>query len=192
LQRRRHRNQPVDVDRADFDVTSDPFVCGIANDRIYFDFELHPFSERFCARGRDNVGVKVLQWLRLNPPLAEGIRRYGFRKWYERELIFSHIYLALALVALAGLLGAIEVFSSASLLEKIMDVAFVVICAAVVFVAAQGYLSSLADAETVANQATCGECKTYGRLEVASEERASDGLHVSCKRCGHRWRIDTF
>ena len=26
----------------------------------------------------------------LNRPLAEGIRRVGFRKWYERELLSSH------------------------------------------------------------------------------------------------------
>jgi hypothetical protein len=135
--------------------------------------------------------VKFLDSLRLNPPLAEGIRRFGFRKWYERELIFSHIYLALAIVALAGMLGAIEVFSGATLLLKLLDAAFVVICGAVVFVSAQGYLLSLTSAESMANQAKCSACGTYGRLEVLAEDRRESSVHVRCKKCGHDWHIET-
>ena len=33
-----------------------------------------------------------------NPPLAEGIRRFGFRKWYERELLSSHAHMLLAVL----------------------------------------------------------------------------------------------
>jgi hypothetical protein len=32
----------------------------------------------------------------LNRSLADGIRRVGFRKWYERELLSSHAHMALA------------------------------------------------------------------------------------------------
>jgi hypothetical protein len=32
--------------------------------------------------------------------VTEYIHRYGFRRWYERQLIESHAYLALAFVAL--------------------------------------------------------------------------------------------
>jgi hypothetical protein len=134
--------------------------------------------------------VKFLDSLRLNPPLAEGIRRFGFRKWYERELIFSHIYLALAIVALAGMLGAIEVFSGATLLLKLLDAVFVLICGVVVFVSVQGYLLSLTHAESMANQAKCSACKTYGRLDVIAENRRDQTVQVRCKKCGHEWSIE--
>lgn len=125
----------------------------------------------------------------MNPPLAEGIRRAGFRKWYERELIFSHVYLALALLALAGMLGAIEVFADATLAEKLLDVAFVLICAVVTFYAVRAYLLALAAAESVAHQATCANCSAYGRIEVQSEDRREARVDVRCKRCGHAWSI---
>jgi hypothetical protein len=145
----------------------------------------HAFSPN-CLHNRH---VKFLDSLRLNPPLAEGIRRFGFRKWYERELIFSHLYLALAIVALAGMLGAIEVFSGATLLLKILDAAFVLICGAVVFVSVQGYLLSLVSAESMANQAKCSSCQSYGRLDVVTDDQHDNTVSVRCKKCGHHWTM---
>jgi hypothetical protein len=34
--------------------------------------------------------------------LAEGIRRHGFRKWYERELLQSHAHLVLCFLCVIG------------------------------------------------------------------------------------------
>lgn len=133
--------------------------------------------------------MDVLSALRLNPPLAEGIRRFGFRRWYERELIFSHVYLALALVALAGLLGSIELFSDAGVAGKLIYTAFVCICAAVVFFAVQGYLLALSDAESMANQARCARCQSYGQLELTGQ--SADAVHVRCRKCGHGWVMHT-
>jgi len=42
--------------------------------------------------------------------LAAGIRKHGFRKWYERELISSHVHLVLTFLAMIGLLGSFEVY----------------------------------------------------------------------------------
>lgn len=135
--------------------------------------------------------MKFLDALRINPRFAEGVRRFGFRKWYERELIFSHAYLALALLALAGMLGAIEVFAGATLLLKLLDFAFIAICGATVFVAAKGYLKSLADAEWVASQAVCSACETYGRFSIELESRRTGEVRVCCKHCSNRWLIQT-
>ena len=41
------------------------------------------------------------------------IERHGFRRWYERQLIESHAYLALGFVALILLLSGLELLSSA-------------------------------------------------------------------------------
>ena len=46
--------------------------------------------------------------------LAEGIRKHGFRKWYERELMQSHAHMLLLLFCTIGLLGAFEVFNRAA------------------------------------------------------------------------------
>jgi hypothetical protein len=134
--------------------------------------------------------VRFLDALRINPSFTEGVRRYGFRKWYERELLFSHLYLVLALLALAGMLGAIEVFSGATLILKLIDVAFVLICGAVVFVSVQGYLWSLASAESIANQATCSQCNAYGRIEALYKEERDSAIVVRCKKCEHTWQIE--
>ena len=141
-------------------------------------------------RRKDNRIMKILEWLRINPPLADGIRRFGFRKWYERELIFSHVYLALAIVAFAGMLGAIEVFEEAAIWLKLLDVAFVVICGGVVFVALQGYLVALTTAESISSQAGCSACETYGRVAVVSENKRDGTVRVRCKHCSHEWHID--
>ncbi len=39
------------------------------------------------------------------------IERHGFRRWYERQLIESHAYLALGFVALILLLSGMELLS---------------------------------------------------------------------------------
>ena len=41
------------------------------------------------------------------------IERHGFRRWYERQLIESHAYLALGFVALILLLSGMELLSTA-------------------------------------------------------------------------------
>ena len=43
---------------------------------------------------------------RLNLRLAEGIRRVGFRKWYERELLSSHAHMLLAFLCVIALMPA--------------------------------------------------------------------------------------
>ncbi len=40
------------------------------------------------------------------------IERHGFRRWYERQLIESHAYLALGFVALILLLSGLELLSN--------------------------------------------------------------------------------
>jgi hypothetical protein len=44
--------------------------------------------------------------------LAEGIKKVGFRRWYERQLIESHAYLITGLLSSILVLGSIESLSS--------------------------------------------------------------------------------
>ena len=114
----------------------------------------------------------------LNESLASGVRRVGFRKWYERELLSSHAHMLLCFLATIGLIGSFEAMSGASAAAKLMDALFILICAAVGLWALRRYLYLLMHAEEVANQANCPSCKAYGRFSVASEDRSRHLLRV--------------
>lgn len=120
------------------------------------------------------------------------IRRLGFRKWYERELLQSHANLVLLLLACVGLLGAAEVFTKQRpLIEQLDVLAAAAASAAIGVFALRRYLYLLNHAEYVANQAHCPRCGTYARFELVGEHvPSSSSLHVRCRQCGHDWRIE--
>ena len=72
--------------------------------------------------------------------LAEAVTRIGFRKWYERELLRGHAHMLLALLSVIALLGSMEAFRGASVAAKLMDVGFMIVCAAVGYWAMRRYL----------------------------------------------------
>ncbi|MEQ1805784.1 MAG: hypothetical protein ABL900_10450 [Burkholderiaceae bacterium] len=123
--------------------------------------------------------------------LLEGIRKHGFRKWYERELIVSHAYLVLLFFCAIGLLTSFSVYSkSAPWVDRALDAAGIALCAAVGFWSLRRYLFLLMHAEQVASQAVCSQCKTYGRLTIAAGQgRHGDSIQVRCRKCEHEWAI---
>ncbi len=127
----------------------------------------------------------------LNARLAEGVGRVGFRKWYERELLSSHAHMILAVLAVIGLIGAMEAFRGGSLAEKLTDVVIVIVCAVIGLWALRRYLFLLMRAEEVANQANCGACGEYGRFTVVHDNRAGNETEVCCRKCAHRWVINS-
>ena len=123
--------------------------------------------------------------------LADGIRKHGFRKWYERELLQSHGHMLLLLFCTIGLLGAFEVFSrKAPLADQLSVVLSVLFCVAIGVYSLRRYLYLLMRAEAVANQAVCSHCQTYGRLALLGDDRQAQRVSVRCKSCGHDWPID--
>jgi hypothetical protein len=118
--------------------------------------------------------------------LAEGIRRHGFRKWYERELLQSHAHLVLTFLCLLGLFAA---FEGAWLHRDWSDAAAGLACAAVGVWAMRRYLQLLTTAEAVASQADCPRCKTYGRLELLAVDQGGERVHVRCRHCQHEWDL---
>ncbi len=126
----------------------------------------------------------------LNPGLAEGVRRFGFRKWYERELLSSHAHLLLTLLSTIALIGALEAFQGGSPGEKLLDVALFVVSGAVALWALRRYLYLLMHAEAVANQANCPHCGAYGRFDVVSEDARNGDVRVQCRSCQQGWTIE--
>lgn len=125
----------------------------------------------------------------LNSRLADGIRRVGFRKWYERELLSGHAHLVLAFLSVIGLIGSMEAFRGSPVAEKLMNVGFVIGCAVVGLWALRRYLFLLMRAEEIANQANCAACGEYGRFDVVTDARSHDTTEVCCRKCGHQWVI---
>jgi hypothetical protein len=123
--------------------------------------------------------------------LAEGIRRHGFRKWYERELLRGHAHLALLLFCVLGLMMALEASTRfRSTADQVIDGLAVVVCGLAGLWSLRRYLYLLLRAETLAHQADCPQCQAYGLLELTSADASGDSVAVRCRRCAHEWRIE--
>lgn len=123
--------------------------------------------------------------------LAKGIRRFGFRKWYERELMQGHVHLTLTLLSALGLMGALEAASQFhTWQDRLIDVAAVLACGGIGLWSLRRYLYLLQHAEYVANQAKCPACGTYARFTLVGEPQGEQPVTVCCRQCQHHWEID--
>lgn len=122
---------------------------------------------------------------------ARSIRRLGFRKWYERELLRSHANLVLLLLATLGLLASAEVYSARlPLVDQLQVLGGALASAAIGLLALRRYLYLLNHAEYVADQAVCRVCETYAKWDLLEEDHAGKRLSVRCRHCENRWSIE--
>lgn len=134
-------------------------------------------------------------------PTADAIRRLGFRRWYERQLIESHLYLVGAFLALILLLAGIE---GLDFVKRSPDEYFGLLTMAaaagvLAFVGWRRFAALLRRAESFASGATCPQCKVWGRFVVLAEERSGPDdppeagrpswLRVQCRQCACGWKI---
>ena len=133
---------------------------------------------------------------------AERIAKVGFRRWYERELIESHLYLVtcvLSLMLIAACLEQIDWRGPPG--EFVFTLGGLILGAALCIEALRRYNFLLARAQHFGEQSSCARCSTYGVLKVIGaavieSERSLLGapdntwIRVQCKKCGHEWRID--
>jgi hypothetical protein len=136
--------------------------------------------------------------------LAEGIRKIGFERWYERQLMEAHAYLVTAFLCLILLTACLEGFSyRAPGLEPLLRlIGLFAGCSGGVW-AVRRYGTILGVAERAAGQSVCGNCTAYGRLDVmrvgllAPREGTGEKsgtpvtpVAVRCRNCGHEWMIE--
>ncbi|HEX6361975.1 MAG TPA: hypothetical protein VFZ93_03405 [Albitalea sp.] len=121
---------------------------------------------------------------------VQAIRRLGFRKWYERELLQSHLHLVLLLLATLGMVGAAEALTQrAEAGTQLVMLACAAVSAVIGVWALRRYLFLLNHAEFVADQAVCAQCESYGKWDVTGEEPEQARMGVCCRKCGNRWEI---
>ena len=126
---------------------------------------------------------------------ADDIREQGFRRWYERQLLESHLWLVTGFLSLIMTAIAIEVIAFRESIAGMLTLLAVGAGgAALCLYAWLRFNRQLFLAEHVAEQATCGACRTYGRLAFVSASRDASAvtgraIRVRCRACGHEWAI---
>lgn len=126
---------------------------------------------------------------------VEGIRKHGFRKWYERQLIEGHVYLVTMVLAMLAMACGYEVLSlEMTAFSLLFDGAIVAGGAFVAWYSWRRYALTMTVAEYVGAQASCPGCKRYGFRPVPPAEAGESGrpmqLLAMCRHCGTRWPID--
>lgn len=136
--------------------------------------------------------------------IVEGVRKLGFRKWHERQLIEAHAWLVtgfLALILAFTLLVLRNDLTGAGL--RLLMVAVAVAAAAGCIFAWLRYHHTLEATELAAALAVCPHCGTYGRLSVVRSIDQSEAavaqqpiladlphLQVRCRQCAGEWRLE--
>jgi len=135
--------------------------------------------------------------------LAEGIRKLGFRRWYERQLIEAHLYLISGFLCLIMVIASLEGFSlPMPAWETLIRLIAMTAGSAVCLWAWRRFLLMLDLAEYVSERSVCRKCAVYGGLDLSSvglssaQRRGEDGedvlpaVGVRCRKCGHEWTIE--
>ena len=133
-------------------------------------------------------------------PVADRIRKLGFRRWYERQLIEAHgslvtAFLGVILVAVCMDQLRWRDAGFKPLIMLLLIIASIALC----FKTVTFYFKVLFRAEHFAAQAVCGGCKVYGVIEVLGSsahesQRPDDGasgewFKVRCRKCGTDWTM---
>ena len=125
---------------------------------------------------------------------TSSIRRLGFRKWYERELIKCHAALVtcfLCGLTVAALLEAVSFENFGPGPISMLAIVFAAI--AIGWASWRTYITLLQRAERYGERSSCPSCKSYGRFNILSTGvvagPADPWLQVQCRRCGTAWRM---
>jgi hypothetical protein len=136
--------------------------------------------------------------------LVESIRKRGFRKWYERQLIESHLYLVTCVLSMILVAACAEELSfRAPGLKPALMLALVAAGCLVGLLSWQRYKAIMTVAEAYGDHSTCGQCGAYARFEVldwgdappvtpsgaARTAAAGPWLRVRCRKCAHSWTM---
>lgn len=132
--------------------------------------------------------------------LGEGIRRIGFRRWHERQLLQSHLYLATSLLCVIAVFATVEAYGSREVSSDLFIGLILMLAggAAAVWSFVR-YVRMLGAAQYAAERSTCARCNTYGLLETRGPAARSGPedpdlmiapTQVRCRKCGNEWTIE--
>lgn len=134
---------------------------------------------------------------------AQGIARLGFRGWYERQLIESHVYFITGFMCGVVIMAMIEDLN----LRRpepmsLLSLAVIIAAALLGAVTLWRYMRMLNRAEMLAEQCVCPGCAVYGLIRVLDSGDLESGsvkaderpqwMRVSCKKCDRQWRVESI
>jgi len=136
--------------------------------------------------------------------IVQGIRKLGFRKWYEHKLVEAHAFLITGFLALILAVAFLELRNdSLATIERAADLLLSLLTLGGGFMAWLRYHRIMVVVEWVAERATCPHCAAYGRFRPTRETGADNDqddrlsspaelpqLEVRCRSCGGEWKID--
>lgn len=130
------------------------------------------------------------------------MRKLGFRKWYERQLIESHFYLITCFLGIIMAASAVELSGRRESLGGLLFAAGLGLGGCVLSLFGwQRYKRIMMVAEHIGDHATCVQCNAYAKFTVVDAgqalrqepvdiENASEvWLKVHCRKCGNEWTI---
>ena len=120
---------------------------------------------------------------------AGSIGKLGFRRWYERELLLAHAWLAACVLCTFATLALIEGLELRRLGIESAPVLLAAFAGGVIaWYALTRYIGMVMRAQHLAAHSTCARCGTYGRYRlVGATPRA---MIVCCRECEKEWTID--
>lgn len=112
----------------------------------------------------------------------------GFRRWYERQLIESHVWFVTCFVALIIVAAGFELLDlQAGVRDFVFDGALIAGGLLLGWHSWRRYVRMMLVAEAIGRQASCGACQHYG-FRCLGLERGR--MRARCPKCGNQWLLD--
>ena len=128
--------------------------------------------------------------------LVNSIRKLGFKKWYERQLVESHLYLVTCFLCMIMVAACTEQLSfRAPGLQPLLNLIAIGGGGLIGLFAWTRYKSIMITAEHYGDHSTCGSCNAYARFDVtdwgdrAPAAGAGTWMKVRCRKCGYLWTM---
>ncbi|MGA8051526.1 MAG: hypothetical protein WCA09_15220 [Burkholderiales bacterium] len=120
---------------------------------------------------------------------ARGIGRLSFRRWYERQLIESHLWLVSCILCALGAAALANAYLSfhALGLRLLLTLVAIYVLGLVCWYSWRRYRMLMLEAQRVAEAATCRACGAEGQFDVVAP--VSTPMSVRCLKCGQGWVV---
>jgi len=115
---------------------------------------------------------------------ADSIRRLGFNRWYERQLIEGHAWFISGFACMIAIAACMEELSFRGSPWHLLGYAALVLAAGAVGIyGILRYQQILVQAERIGEQATCSKCGAYARFKLHAD------CVAHCRKCDHKWQL---
>jgi hypothetical protein len=134
--------------------------------------------------------------------LVDSIRKRGFRKWYERQLIEGHLYLVTCFLCMILVAACAEQLNFRAP-GAVAMIALVIGGGVLGLFSWQRYKAIMGVAEGYGDHSTCAQCGAYAKFEVldwgdpppvapsgtTSAAAIGPWMKVRCRKCGNLWTL---